>query len=57
MIIDVRDWCPGCMVCAWLMHEKNTCKDSDRRDNNDNSNNINNNNNDDNNNSNDNSNN
>ena len=57
MIIDVRDWGPGCMVCAWLMHKKNTSKDSDGRDNNDNSNNNNNNNNNNDNNSNDNSNN
>ena len=31
------------MVCAWLMHKKNTSKDCDNRDNNNNNNNNNNN--------------
>ena len=33
------------MVCAWLMHKKNTSKDCDKRDNNNNNNNNNNDNN------------
>ena len=40
------------MVCAWLMHKKNTSKDCDKRDNNNNNNNNNNNDDDNNNNSN-----
>ena len=44
-MIDLGDWCPRCMVCARLMHKKNTSKDCDRRDSNVDNNNYNNNNN------------
>ena len=33
-MIDLSDWCSRCIVCARLMHEKNTGKDYHRRDNN-----------------------
>ena len=33
-MIDLSDWCCRCIVCARLMHEKNTSKDYHRRDNN-----------------------
>ena len=42
-MIDLGDWCPRCMVCARLMHKKNTSKDCDRRDSNVDNNNYNNN--------------
>ena len=38
-MIDLSDWCSRCMVCARLMHKKNTSKDCDKRDNNNNNNN------------------
>ena len=33
-MIDLSDGCSRCIVCAQLMHKKNTSKDCDRRDNN-----------------------
>ena len=42
-MIDLSDWRSRCMVCAQLMHKKNTSKDCDNRDNNNNNNNNNNN--------------
>ena len=33
-MIDLSDWCSRCMVCARLMHKKNTGKDCDKRENN-----------------------
>ena len=44
-MIDLSDRRFRCMVCARLMHKKNTIKDFDKRDNNNNHNNVNNNNN------------
>ena len=35
-MIDLSDWRSRCMVCARLLHKKNTSKDSDNRDNNNN---------------------
>ena len=37
-MIDLCDWRSRCMVCARLMHKKNTSKDCDNRDNNNNNN-------------------
>ena len=37
-MIDLSDWRSRCMVCARLMHKKNTSKDCDNRDNNNNNN-------------------
>ena len=42
-MIDSSDWRSRCMICARLMHKKNTSKDCDNRDNNNNNSNNNNN--------------